>query len=858
MPTEFTSRNTRRWTLLGFSVLLLILAAGLIALTLRSLHLPVDTAPVQLAMLQDPAVQTPQQAQQARHFEPITAPNKVLGYGLGTIWLQVQLTPTPGYQLEIAAPFLDTVNFYQLDGQGQLISKIETGDSLPWQTRGLASSNFVFAIEPNATTWLLQVRNAGGTFVPIRYANAEQLTAQNHYRQLLQGFFLGILLFAALVTLVFGYVSRDFSLGWFALLVLAITAVQAELQGFPPQWLWPETPSLNHLIDFGVPMALLASSGFVLRYFRFAKGTAARRFYDALQGLAVLMLLLMATAIVLDSYALQSQLKQLNVWLMQGYVVACLLTGMLQIRVQRARAWRFLLPMLVLLTSVLLAAARVFGWLPENGLTAVSLELGTTLASMLMALSLVINEYMAKDTLARTQKALLDRNIQISQLQQAELARNKLAPFYGLGSRTALVELLATQLATGGSRYRLLLIEWQSYDRIEAVLGRQKTQQILETYISHLHQYCARQAQGLVSFGPQAHQTLYALSQDKIALLVLDSEFARLLNSLRRLLHQKYRIDGLAPDFRPRYASILIASDQGGDAEELIARASLTLTYVQRDAGHLSYQSSFTDDSRQRLQLLSDLTKAITAQQFALVYQPVQELNSQRCVALEAFLRWQHPTQGAISPALFIPLAEEGGLMNMITAWVYKEARRMANELQAQQITVPISINLSGQDLQNPRLIGQLLQHELQYPPDQRLWLEVAESAVDTQHTAVQRSINLLKKTNTSLVMDDFGAGQSMLTKLGSLPLRAIKLDMALLSMLDTQKESILAGAIELGRKLGLQVICEGVETQHQLNFLMLHNVDAAQGYLLARPMAGDQLSSWLRQQKTNKAANRA
>ncbi len=225
------------------------------------------------------------------------------------------------------------------------------------------------------------------------------------------------------------------------------------------------------------------------------------------------------------------------------------------------------------------------------------------------------------------------------------------------------------------------------------------------------------------------------------------------------------------------------------------------------------------------------------------------ELNSQRCIALEACVRWPHPTQGIISPALFIPLAEEAGLMTMITAWVYKEARRMANELQQQGFHVPVSVNLSGYDLQNPRLIGQLLQHELQYPAAQRLWLEVAESAVDTRSAAVQRCIGLLKKTNTQLIMDDFGAGESMLTKLGSLPLQAIKLDMALLSLLDSQKERILAGAIELARKLQLRVICEGVETQQQLTFLLLHNVDAAQGYFLAKPMAANRVAPWLAQQ---------
>lgn len=851
MPAEFSVPRLRRWAPLGFGVVVCVLVIGLSVLTFRSLQLALTTAPVELFMLQDPAVQTPQQAYAATSYQPITDPSKILGYGMGSVWFRLQLSPQAGYVLDIAAPFLDQVNFYQLDAHGNVIASVETGDSRPWQSRDVPSSHLVFTVDPQAQHWLLNVHNVGSTFVPVRYVDAEQLAEQVQERQLLQAFFFGILLIAALVTFAFSWVSGDVSLSWFALLVVAIMAVQAELQGFATQWLWPNEPALNHLIDFGIPLALLACSGFVMGYFRFAQGSLGRQLFVAMQGVALLALVMMSVFVLLDAYLLQSQLKQLNVWLMQGYMLTCMLTGVWQLVRQGARAWQFLIPMVVLFSSVTLAIAQVLDWWPEQGVTAVSLELGATLAAILMAFSLVLRQYVAKDRLARTHKVLLDRNLQISQLQQAELTRNKISPFYGLGSRIALVELLTTQLESRTSRYRLLLIEWQSYDRLEGVLGRQKTQQILQTYLGHLHHYCVRHATGLVSLGPEIHQTLYALSHDKIALLILESEFARVLNSLRRLLHQQYRIDGLAPNFRPRYASILIGPEQATHAEELIARASLALSYVQRDAGHISYQSSFTDDSRQRLQILSDLTKAIQTQQLELVYQPIQELNSRQVIAVEAFLRWQHPTLGAMAPATFLPLAEEGGLISMITAWVYKEARRMANELQQQGIQVALSINLSGQDLQNPRLIGQILQHELQYPLAHRLWLEVAESAVDTHLPTVQRSIKLLKQTQTHLLMDDFGAGQSMLSKLSHLPLKAIKLDMALLSMLSSQKESILAGAIEFGRKLGLQVICEGVETQAQLNFILLHNVDAAQGYLLARPMRAEQLQHWLAAQQS-------
>lgn len=849
MPQENSAPSHRRSTLVWLVLLLVVLASVLINITLQSAKQQVQRSPIAVSYLHDAAVQTPEQALRASNFLPLPNPDALLGYGLGPVWFKLQFDYRAGHRLELAAPFLDQVNFYQLDAKGQVLQHLATGDALPWSADTDGTGSFVFT--PTAgDTVLVQVQNIGGLYFPIRYSETQQQEAHNRRQQLFQGLFYGILLCAAFVTLVFGVVARDDSLAWFALLILAITAVQAELQGFSQQWLWPDLPHWNHLIDIGMPLALLAAASFVLRYFRFDAGTGWARLLRAMQGLALVLLLSMVATMVLELTQLQSQLKHGAILLLQGYAVLCLVIGIWQLSSQRQRAWHFLLPMLVLLGSILVSVARVLGYIPENGVTLVSLELGTTLAALLMAVNLVTNEYLAKDTLARTQKALLERNLQLSQLQQAELARSKISPFYGLGSRLALTELLTQQMATGLQKYRLLVVQWQSYDRIEAVLGRQKTQHILQTYLSHLHQYCLRQGQGLVSLGPDMHHTLYALSQDKIAMVVQEQEFAKILNSIRKLLHQKYRIDGLAPDFRPRYGSILVNDAYCVDAEELIAHASLALNYLQRDAGHLSYQPSFSDDNRNRVQLLTDLTKAISSDQFELVYQPIIDLNSQSCIAVEALLRWPHPTLGLIAPSLFIPLAEDAGLMNMISAWVYKEARRTANAWQQQGLAVPVSINLSGKDIENSRLLGQLVQHELQYPAVQRLWLEFAENAVDTTSPAVQRSVDMLKKAAFDVILDDFGAGQSMLTKLGSLPLRAIKLDMTMLSHLGPQKEQIFAGAVQLARELGLQVLCKGVETQQQLNFLMLQQVDAAQGFVLAKPMAAAAVPEYLRQQQ--------
>ncbi|MDZ7870808.1 MAG: EAL domain-containing protein [Rheinheimera sp.] len=811
--------------------------------------------PLQVWLLQDSAVQTPQQAQQASpaQWQLLADPANQLGYGLGTLWFRLVLEPRAGYAIALDAPFLDEVDFYLLAPDGQLLRQIQTGDQRPFAQRQVPVSSFVFPIDgvTQPVQLLVRLRNAGLSYLPVRYVEQAPAIQQAARQQMLQSFFLGILAFAALLAILLAVVTRQHSLHLFSGLLLCIAAVQAELNGLPFQWLWPQAPQWNQLVEWGLPLAVICCCGFVSRYFVLPPG-GLRRLFQGLIALSVLLLLATLISTLLQSYVWQSQLKQYAVYLMQACVLATLGTGGWMLRSQRHKAVLFLLPMSVLMLSIVLAALRVMGLIAESAFSRSVLELGTTLAAVLMTSSLVLGIYLEKARQAQVQQALLERNEQLSKLQQQELNRSKIAPFYGLGSRLALVELLRYELQQHRSRYRLLLLEFQQYSRIEAVLGRRQSTAIVNAYVDSLLVLCQRHGTAVVSLGVERHQTLFSLATDRFALLVQQSDFVPVLTGIRKLLHQKFTVDGFTPDLKPHYASVTVSSEFGQDAEELIAHAALAITYVQKTAGHLSYQHQLGADSRQRLAMVAGLAHAANAGQFSLLFQPLLQISTQQPCGAEAFIRWQHPQLGPVSPAVFIPLAEEAGLMSTITAWVYKEVRKVQNQLLEQQIQLPISMNLSAQDLENPALINSILQHEQKYASAQRIKFELAESALAPDLPAVQKSLQLLKQAGSTLVMDDFGAGQSMLTKLGNLPVSELKIDMALLTMLDTHREQLLAGAIKLGKALDMTVICEGVEHQHQLDFLILNGIDAVQGYLIARPMPAAELPRWLTKHQTS------
>jgi|GEM_PF-2272726 len=846
--------------LLLSTVLIAAVIIALNSLAVLSYQQEIPRKAISISMLDDQVVQTPQQAlQQAdQQWQPLLDKGRQLGYDRGSLWFKLQFEPDSDYALELAAPYLDDVRFYVLNASGDLLYEVHTGDQQPFAKRPLASSSLLFPIQPawvnESYQYLFRLENSGAMVFPLHYIHTEQQLALLQQRNVLHGFFLGLMVFASLLAVLLALVTQQHSYALFSALLLCIAAVQAEINGFSFQWLWPANPELNHLVEWGLPLAVLCCCGFVRSFFALHSPSRLRLVLLLIEAVAVVLLAATLVCQVLLQPVILGYLKQSTVYLMQVCVLVSLVTGLVMLRQQPRRAVVFLLPMSVLLGSIVLAALRVMGIISESALTLIALELGTTLAAILMVSSLLVEIYLEKAAIARTQQLLLDRNLLLSQLQQQDIQRSKISAFYSLGSRLVLTELLNNQLNSPNLHYRLLLIELQSFDQIEAVLGQQKTAEILQAYISQLQAFCKQRSPAVVSLGPASHETLFSLSPDKLALLVLEQDFVVVLTGLRKLMNQKFSLDGISPDFKPRYASVAVNSTYGADAEALLANGLLALTYVEKTASHRSYQPQLAAESRQRLTLISELAKATQSQQLNLYFQPVQDIATQQPSSLEAFLRWQHPTLGAISPAVFIPLAEDAGLMNNLTAWVYSQARKSQNQLWAQGFALPVSINLSAQDLANSQLIHTMLQHEQKYPKAQRVKFELAESAMNLDTPASQRSLELIKKSGTVLVMDDFGAGQSFIGKLASLPISEIKIDMALLSMLGTQKEMLLAAAIKLGKSLNLKVICEGVEHQKQYDFLTLHNADAVQGYLVARPMALDDLMVYLTAQQQSAA----
>ncbi len=304
-------------------------------------------------------------------------------------------------------------------------------------------------------------------------------------------------------------------------------------------------------------------------------------------------------------------------------------------------------------------------------------------------------------------------------------------------------------------------------------------------------------------------------------------------------------------------ASIGIAMSDGAGAEagELLRAADVAM-YRAKDKGKACYEvfdRSKDAQALERLKLENDLRKAIERDEFRLYYQPVFSLVSDYIAGMEALLRWEHPERGMISPAKFIPLAEETGLIVPIGRWVLEEACRQGREWQERCPSDPppiVGVNLSLRQFQHPGLVGDVARilRETGLEPG-NLALEVTESVAMHDVDSTIAILGALKSLGVWLVIDDFGTGNSSLSYLTSqFKMGHLKIDGSFVReyLEDPDNSAIIPGLIDFAHAVGLRVIAEGVETASQLQCLRETGCEFVQGNYVANALPAEAASELL------------
>jgi diguanylate cyclase (GGDEF)-like protein len=308
---------------------------------------------------------------------------------------------------------------------------------------------------------------------------------------------------------------------------------------------------------------------------------------------------------------------------------------------------------------------------------------------------------------------------------------------------------------------------------------------------------------------------------------------------------------------------ITLVTDAESDGREALRQADSAM-YEAKRAGR-DRLSFFGGDRRshegRRLALVRELRGAERRGELAIAFQPVFGLEGGELVGVEALLRWHNPALGPVSPAEFIPVAEDSGLIVPIGAWVLRESCETMNRITGQVgRTVELAVNVSAHQLSHPgfaKSVRQTLAHA-QWPSDQ-LTLEITETALVRGDTIAARTLRELESSGIRIVLDDFGTGFSSLSWLREHPVDAIKIDRSFVSGLADNRESrdraIVSSLIGLAKALGCTVTAEGVEDEEQLAALRRLECERVQGFLLARPMAPEKLEALLANDDDNGTA---
>jgi diguanylate cyclase (GGDEF)-like protein/PAS domain S-box-containing protein len=382
---------------------------------------------------------------------------------------------------------------------------------------------------------------------------------------------------------------------------------------------------------------------------------------------------------------------------------------------------------------------------------------------------------------------------------------------------------------TPGRSLAVLCLDLDRFKEVNDLFGHGTGDKVLQTVASRVTAVLGER------------QLMARLGGDEFAILMPDVANPAAASRLAETVLEALRTSYDAPESQISTSiGIALCPDDAADRQPLLTHADTAL-YRAKTEGRNTYrffEAKMGAEVRERRMLEHDLRHAIARDELRLVYQPQQEIQSGKVIGFEALLRWKHPTRGEVSPAVFIPIAEETGTILQIGDWVLRAACR---EAAAWTQSLKIAVNVSALQLHNAKFVQELHQILLETGlPPRRLEIEITETALVRDFNRTLSMLRQIKALGICIAMDDFGTGYSSLSNLRAFPFDRIKIDGSFIKSVNSngQAATIVRAVLGLGRGLGLPVLAEGVETDAELQFLQDELCDEVQGYLLGRPAA--------------------
>jgi diguanylate cyclase (GGDEF)-like protein len=407
------------------------------------------------------------------------------------------------------------------------------------------------------------------------------------------------------------------------------------------------------------------------------------------------------------------------------------------------------------------------------------------------------------------------------------------------------------QLSLGDEEMALAMIDLDGFKQVNDHYGHTVGDQLIERCAALIRDVCGSEAR------------CYRLGGDEFAAVMSGKIAGTLLEGICRTVLERMAVPVEVEDRHIAVgASVGLARSTAADrltSSEMLRRADVAL-YMSKRGGKMRctwFNESF-DRRRERMRAIEDEIRAgIPAGEFNLAYQPLVDAENGRIVAVEALLRWDRGERAPLGPNVFVPVAEESGLINPLGVWVLRQA--VCDGLRWGNIT--LSVNISAAQLRNPEFpikLGEVLE-ETGFPP-QQLELEVTETCLVLDPVVAERTLDVIRSFGVRIALDDFGTGYASIGFLRRFRFEKLKLDRSLVELagVDDASRAMMLSSIALARALDMAVTAEGVETEEQAELVRLAGCDQIQGWLYHRAVPAAEIDRLIAAQNSETAPNAA
>ncbi|HHJ35548.1 MAG TPA: EAL domain-containing protein [Gammaproteobacteria bacterium] len=409
------------------------------------------------------------------------------------------------------------------------------------------------------------------------------------------------------------------------------------------------------------------------------------------------------------------------------------------------------------------------------------------------------------------------------------------------------LSLAISQAKRDDEHLAVMFLDLDRFKNINDSLGHMIGDELLQQVSIRLKD-CIREGDTLARFGGDEFTLMLPKLHNE------REDASKLAEKITSTLKKPFNVDG-----HELYVSasigIALYPQDGNNIDSLIKHADVAMYHVkgQGKNGYQFYSNEMNVPYIEKLSLDTGIHKALDNDEFNLVYQPQINLRTGEIVGVEALLRWDHPEHGSVSPAEFIPFAEESGMIIDIGMWVLKSACAELKQWRTAGLPeIRMSINISARQLMEEYIVSDVLNVLKDYDlPGSCLELEITENAIMDDMDSVIRKLKELSHEGITIAIDDFGTGYSSLSYLHKLPIQTLKIDRTFLkeSRINKGDNTIINTIVAMAKGLDLNVIAEGVETQVQLDYLREIDCSEAQGFLFGKPLPPDVISQLLIQE---------